>query len=106
MNTESFEQVAITGDSIGKDTTDFLTENLQVSVLFFNNRPINIELPNFIEDTIDYCEPGVRGNTATGATKPATLTCGATVLVPLFIEQGEAIRVDTRTRAYSSRVKS
>ena len=105
MNTENYEQVAITGDTIGKDTTQFLTENLPVQVLFYKGRPINIELPNFIEDVIDYCEPGVKGNTATGATKPATLACGATVLVPLFIEQGEKIRVDTRTKQYNSRVK-
>lgn len=105
MNTENYEQVAITGETIGEDTTQFLTENLKVSVLFYNGRPVNIELPHFIEDEIDYCEPGVKGNTATGATKPATLTCGATVQVPLFIEQGERIKVDTRTKAYSSRVK-
>jgi elongation factor P len=106
MNTESYEQVGITGETIGKETSQFLTENLKVSVLFYKNRPINVELPNFIEDDIEYCEPGVKGNTATGATKPATLACGATVLVPLFIERGERIRVDTRTRAYNSRVKN
>jgi elongation factor P len=105
MNSETFEQVAVTGATIGQETTQFLTPNLEVSVLFYNGRPINIELPNFIEDDIEYCEPGVKGNTATGATKPATLACGATVQVPLFIEQGERIKVDTRTCAYSSRVK-
>ncbi len=106
MNTESFEQVAITEETIGSDTLQYLTENLTCMVLFFKGQPINIEVPNFIEDEISYCEPGVRGNTATGATKPATLACGATVQVPLFIEQGELIRVDTRTNNYVSRVKS
>jgi len=66
---------------------------------------VTIELPKFIEDDIAECNPGVKGNTATGATKPATLACGATVQVPLFVEEGERIRVDTRTNAYVSRVK-
>ena len=66
---------------------------------------MNITLPNFIEDEIVYCEPGIRGNTSTNATKPATLQCGATINVPLFVEQGERIRVDTRTKSYDSRAK-
>jgi elongation factor P len=104
MNNETFEQLAIVSESI-KAEAQYLTENLSVDVLFFNGRPISVQLPNFIEDTIAYCEPGVRGNTATGATKPATLECGAQVQVPLFVEQGEKIRVDTRTNNYDSRVK-
>ena len=104
MNTETFEQVAISSESI-QEEAQYLTENLEVEVLFFNGRPISVQLPNFVEDVIEYCEPGVKGNTATGATKPATLACGATVNVPLFVEQGEAIRVDTRTNSYVSRVK-
>jgi elongation factor P len=104
MNNESFEQVAIPSDSI-KDEAKFLTENLSVDVLFFDGRPINVGLPSFIESEIVYCEPGVKGNTATGATKQAELACGATVAVPLFVEQGERIKVDTRTGEYNSRVK-
>ncbi len=104
MNTETFAQVAIPTDAL-KDEAPFLTESLEVMVLFYKDRPVNIELPNFIDDVIEYCEPGVRGNTATGATKPATLACGAVVAVPLFVEQGERIRVDTRTNSYVSRVK-
>ncbi len=104
MNTEDFAQVAIPADAL-KDEAPFLTENLAVMVLFYKDRPVNIELPNFIDDVIEYCEPGVRGNTATGATKPATLACGAIVQVPLFVEQGERIRVDTRTNSYVSRLK-
>ena len=104
MNTETYDQVAIPGDAM-KDEAQFLTENLDVTVLFFKGRAVNINLPNFIESEIVYCEPGVRGNTATGATKPATLATGATVNVPLFVEQGENIRVDTRTCSYVGRVK-
>ncbi len=103
MNTETYEQVAIPGEAI-KDEAPYLTEEIKVEVLFFNGRPISIQLPNFIEDVIEYCEPGVKGNTATGATKPATLGCGAQVQVPLFVEQGETIKVDTRTNSYVSRV--
>ena len=104
MNNETFEQVAIPSDTI-EDEAKYLTENLDVDVLFFKGRAISVTLPNFVEDVIDYCEPGVKGNTATGATKPATLACGATVQVPLFIEQGERIRVDTRENKYVARVK-
>ena len=104
MDNESFETVNISLSSI-EDERPFLTENLEVDVLFYKERPVNIDLPNFIEDEITYTEPAVKGNTATNATKPATLACGATVQVPLFIEQGERIKVDTRTKAYSSRVK-
>lgn len=104
MNTETYDQVQITGETLGDDK-DFLTENLQVQILFYKSRPVNMELPNFIESEITYCEPGVKGNTATGATKPATITPGATVQVPLFVERGERIKIDTRTKAYVSRVK-
>ena len=105
MNTETYDQVALEEKILGNDKA-YLIENLEVEVLFFKNRPVNIELPNFIEDAIAETEPGVKGNTATGATKLATLQCGATVSVPLFISEGERIRVDTRTNSYVSRVKS
>lgn len=104
MNTETYDQIQIPEPTLGEDAL-FLTENLAIQVLFYKGRPVNIELPNFIESEITYCEPGVKGNTATGATKPATILPGATVQVPLFIEQGEVIRIDTRTKAYVSRVK-
>ncbi len=104
MNTETYEQLGLPGAGMA-DEVKYLTENLEITVLFFKGRPVNITLPNFIESEIVYCEPGVRGNTATGAVKPAELACGATVNVPLFIEQGETIRVDTRTGDYVSRVR-
>lgn len=104
MNAETYEQVAVEDKVLSKEK-DFLTENLLVDILFFKDRAVAVTLPNFIEDKVEYCEPGVRGNTATGATKPATLACGAQVSVPLFIEEGEAIRVDTRTNSYVSRVR-
>ncbi len=104
MDMESYEQVGISKDSLGNDV-NFLTENLEVTLLFFKGRAVAMTLPNFIESEIEYCEPGVRGNTATGATKPARIASGATVQVPLFVEQGEVIKVDTRTCEYVGRVK-
>jgi elongation factor P len=104
MNTENYDQIALDEKVLGNDK-NYLIENLEVEVLFFKDRPVSIDLPNFIEDEIAHTEPGVKGNTATGATKQATLTCGATVNVPLFVDQGESIRVDTRNNSYVSRVK-
>jgi elongation factor P len=105
MNEETFEQLGIPREKL-ETTGDFLTENLKVDVLFYKGNPMSVTLPNFIESEVTYCEPGVRGNTAQGATKPATLACGAKVNVPLFISEGEILKVDTRTREYVSRVKS
>lgn len=104
LDMESFEQVGIQAKLLGDDA-EYLTDNLELQVLKFKGRPVSVELPNFIEDEISYCEPGVKGNTAQGATKSATLACGKTVQVPLFVEQGERIRVDTRAHSYVSRVK-
>jgi len=104
MNLESYDQVAIQPSSLG-DAAQWLVEQMHVQVLFYKSRPVNIDVPNFVELEITYCEPGVRGNTATGTTKQATLSTGATVQVPLFINQGEWIRIDTRTGQYVERVK-
>ena len=104
MNMETYEQCAVEC-KVAEDESKYFTENLEVEVLFFKGKAVSVGLPNFIEDEISYCEPGVKGNTATGATKPATLACGATVSVPLFVEQGETIKVDTRNNSYVSRVK-
>jgi elongation factor P len=105
MDKDNYEQTAVTLEDLG-DSAQFLKENIDVEVLFYNNRPVGVELPNFVDLKITECEPGVRGDTAQGGTKPATLETGAVVQVPLFVEEGEVIRVDTRTNAYVSRVKS
>ena len=104
MNMNTYEQVQITFEDLG-DTALYLKEEISVSVMLYNGRPIGVTLPNFVTLQITECEPGVRGDTAQGGTKPATLETGAIVLVPLFVEQGEVIKVDTRTGEYSSRVK-
>jgi len=103
MDTGDFSQVAITHEVVG-DAKNYLLEEMVATVMFYKGNPISIEVPNFVELEITYCEPGVKGNTATGATKTATLSTGLEVQVPLFIEQGEVLKIDTRTREYVGRV--
>ena len=104
MNLETFDQVAIPEAGVG-DAKNYLVEEMEVNVLFYKGNPVSIDLPNFVELQITYCEPGVKGNTAQGGTKPAELSTGLTVNVPLFIENGEWLKIDTRTGAYVERVK-
>jgi elongation factor P len=104
MDQESYEQVALTREEVG-DEANYLLENSTVAVLLFNDRPISISLPNFVELEVVETDPGVRGDTATGGRKPATLATGAVIQVPLFIERGETLRIDTRTGEYVERVK-
>ncbi|MGH0037697.1 MAG: elongation factor P [Myxococcota bacterium] len=103
MDTESYDQIPISEQGVG-DAIKFLKENTQVDILFWKGKPINIELPAFVELTITQCDPGVKGDTASGATKPATLETGAVIQVPLFIKEGETVKVDTRSGEYSERV--
>lgn len=105
MDSENFEQIPIQEDVLG-ETVDFLLENLEVQVLFWKGKPVNIQLPNYIEAKVTRSDPGIKGDTSSGASKPATIESGATLNVPLFIEEGDCIRVDTRTREYSERVSS
>ena len=84
----------------------FLKENLDVEVLFWNGRPIHIEPPAFVELEVTKSDPGLKGDTSSGATKPATLETGAEILVPLFIKEGDRVRVDTRTGEYAERVSN
>ncbi len=103
MDQESYDQIPFTAEQIGDDRK-YLLENIEVDVVFWQGKPISIELPAFIEACVSQCDPGVKGDTASGATKPATLESGAVIQVPLFIKEGEKIRVDTRTNAYVERV--
>jgi len=102
MDPESYEQLPVSADQIG-DALKFVKENMQVKILSYKGNIFGIEPPNFVELVITETEPGFAGNTATGATKPATLETGATVMVPLFIDNGETIKVDTRTGEYMGR---
>ena len=102
MHPESYEQTAVGQDIIG-DAKQFLKENDTISLLFHEGTVIKIALPASVVLTITKCDPGVQGDRAQGGTKPATLETGATVNVPLFIDEGESIKIDTRTGEYMER---
>ncbi len=105
MNNETFEQVTIPNKMIEKPA--FLQEGMTVNILFHaeEEMPLVVELPMYVISEVTYTEPGVKGDTATNAMKPATIATGAEVRVPLFIDNGEIIKVDTRTGVYVERVK-
>ncbi len=103
MDTTSYDQIPFSQEQVG-DARKYLKENLEVEVLFWRERPINIELPSFIEAVVTRTDPGLKGDTASGATKPATLETGAVVQVPLFVKEGDRLRVDTRTDEYVERL--
>jgi elongation factor P len=104
MNTSTYEQVYMEEEQVG-EAKNYLTNNLKVSVSFFRGRSMTINLPTCVDLKVVRADPGVKGDTATGATKPVTLETGYQIQVPLFIEQGETLRLDTRTGQYVSRVK-
>lgn len=105
MNTENYEQIAVNAADVGEELK-FVKENEEVKVLSYNGNVFGIEPPLFVELVITDTEPGFAGNTAQGATKPAILETGAQVHVPLFINQGETVKVDTRTGEYLGRANS
>jgi elongation factor P len=104
MDLKSYEQVFLTRDQIG-ESKNYLKENMNLKILYFNNRPIGIDLPLFVELRVVQADPGIRGDTASGGTKPAVLETGAVVKVPLYLNEGEKVKVDTRTGTFIERVK-
>jgi elongation factor P len=105
MHTETFEQVFIEGHLI--DKPEYLKEEMVVTIVYHADEeaPLLVELPDFIEAEVTYTEPGVKGDTATNTLKPATIDTGAEIRVPLFIDIGDKIKVDTRNGQYSERIK-
>ncbi len=103
MDQTTYEQFSLSKTILG-DSIDLLKENTEVSVNFYEGQPISVDLPVFVELKITYTEPGLKGDTARGGSKPATLETGASIKVPLFIDNGEIVRVDTRTHEYVGRV--
>jgi elongation factor P len=103
MDNTSYEQTHVSAAIVGDDST-YLKDNLECAVLFFNERPVGVTLPNFVTLKITQCEPGVRGDTSGNVTKPATVETGGVIQVPLFVKEGETIRVDTRSGEYVERV--
>ena len=103
MNTENYEQIIISVEQVG-DQSLWMQDNMQVQVVFYNDRPITIDLPTFVELKITRTDPAFKGDTVTGGTKPATLETGAVVNVPFHISEGDVIKVDTRDSAYVEKV--
>ena len=103
MDSETFEQPAIRQEIIG-DVAGFIKEGLEVKLTLYNNEPIDIELPTTVDLKVTYAEPAVRGDTATGVTKRVKVETGAEVAVPIFVDEGNTIRVDTRDGSYVTRV--
>ncbi len=104
MDSTTYEQIALASEVVG-DNSSFLKEAMEVTVLWVKGEPIGMEIPLFTDLRVVETEPGVRGDTASGGTKPATLETGAVVMVPLFIEIGDLVKVDTRTGEYLERVQ-
>lgn len=106
FNDENYEEIRVTTETLG-ESRFFLMDDMECEALLFRSTVIEVTLPNFVERKVIKCEPGVKGNTASGkVTKPATLEGGYELPVPLFVEEGNIIRVDTRTGEYTDRVKS
>ncbi|MHB1646896.1 MAG: elongation factor P [Candidatus Acididesulfobacter diazotrophicus] len=103
MDNETYDQIKFSKETVG-DNEGFLLENITVNVLYYNNKPINIDVPNFLDLKIASTEPGIKGDTVSGATKPAVLETKLVINVPLFINEGDVIKVDTRNKSYIERV--
>ena len=103
MDTENFDQFAMSEDQVGANLR-YLVEQIEVDVIFFEDNPIAIELPITVELTVSETDPGFKGDTAQGGTKPAKLNTGIIVQVPLFVNEGDNVKVDTRSGAYLSRI--
>ena len=104
MDNETYDQVFLSEDHLG-EARQFLAENTIVQVLYYNDEPIGLELPMFVELEITETEPGVKGDTASKVTKPATLETGTVIPVPIFLNTGDKVKVDTRSGSYVERVK-
>lgn len=104
MDTTNYEQISLDEDQLG-DNINYLKENMEIKILYYKGQPINIEIPMFVELAITQTEPGVRGDTASGGSKPATLETGAVIKVPFYLNEGDMVKVDTRTGTFIERVK-
>ncbi len=103
MNTETYDQFPLSEANLG-DAVNYIRENDSVDVLFYGEEPIDVELPTSVNLRVSQTDPGLKGDTATGGRKPATLETGLTVNVPLFVNEGDTLKIDTRTGEYLTRV--
>ena len=106
MDANTFEMIPIAGDLLGEDQLKFLKENMECEGLVHDEKVISVELPQFVELLVTQTDPGFKGDTAQGATKPATLETGAVIQVPLFVEEGDVLKIDRREEKYLSRVNA
>jgi len=104
MDMESYEQFPLTIEQLGR-SKDFLKENMEVNILYYSGEPITIDLPIFVELKIIKTDPGIKGDTVSGGSKPAVLETGLTVKVPIHLNEGDIIKVDTRTSEYVERAR-
>ncbi len=102
MDTDTYEQISVPASDV--ENVDLLAPNIEVQVLFIRDAPFRVELPNFVELEVSATDPGVKGDTVSNVTKPADLETGASVNVPLFVNIGDRLRIDTRSREYVTRV--
>lgn len=105
MDQGTYESIFLNEDQVGENKF-YLQEGIKISILYYNSRPISLELPNFVELSVTQTDPGLKGDTASGGMKKATMNTGLQINVPLFIKEGEMLRIDTRTGDYVERVKS
>ena len=103
MDTDNYEQMQLTNEQVG-DNKYYLLENSVIQVLFYQGKPLTVETDTFIEMKVTETQPGIRGDTATGGSKPATMETGLVVTVPLHINEGDVLRIDTRSNEYTDRV--
>ena len=103
MDNETYDQISLSKEQLG-NKTNYIKENMNLKILMYGTRPIGINMPTFIELEVEDTPPGVKGNTVSGGSKPATLETGLVVQVPLFIEEGDVVKVDTRSDEYMERV--
>jgi len=104
MDNQNYEQIFLTEEQVG-DAKNYLIDNLEVEILMFEDRSLGVSVPNFVDLTVTQADPWAKGDTVSGTTKPVTLQTGYQIQVPTFVEEGEKIRVDTRTGEYLTRVK-
>lgn len=106
MDNDTYEQVEMDKAAVGEQNVKFMLENLQVQVMVYKGNPVGVEMPNFVELEVTQTDPGLRGDTVTGGTKPATVSTGGSITVPLFINEGDWVKIDTRDGVYLERVRS
>jgi len=104
MDLDSFEQTMLEKNQVGENK-NFLTENLEIEVLYYKGKPIGLELPNFVTLKVTYCEPAIKGDTVSGGGKPATVETGMTVTVPYHVKLHDVLKIDTRTGEYVEKLK-